>query len=293
MELGQLDKALVLVQALPYIQKYHNKIVVVKYGGNAMIEPTLIQAVINDIVLLSLVGIRVVLVHGGGPEISHTLQRMGVESKFVGGLRYTDKETAQVAQMVLAGKTNKDLVRYIQNSGGRGLGLCGIDGGMMQAKKLQADADLGFVGDITAVDPKPVLDALNSGYLPVVAPLACDADGQVYNVNADTAAAHLAGALQAESLINMTDIRGLLRDKEDESTLIPVVQVSEVPSLVRQGIIGGGMLPKVDSCVLAVRKGVQKAIIIDGRIPHSILIEMMTDSGIGTLFHAGGYTNGG
>ena len=293
MELDHLSKALVLVQALPYIQKYHNKIVVVKYGGNAMIEPALIQAVINDIVLLSLVGIRVVLVHGGGPEISHTLQRMGVESKFVGGLRYTDEDTAQVAQMVLAGKTNKDLVRYIQSSGGRGLGLCGIDGGMMQAKRMQADADLGFVGDITAVDPKPVLDALNSGYLPVVAPLACDADGQVYNVNADTAAAHLAGALQAESLINMTDIRGLLRDKKDENTLIPVVQVSEVPSLVRQGIIGGGMLPKVDSCVLAVRKGVQKAIIIDGRIPHSILIEMMTDAGIGTLFHAGGYTNGG
>ena len=292
MELNHLDKALVLVQALPYIQKYHNKIVVVKYGGNAMVEPALTQAVINDIVLLALVGIRVVLVHGGGPEISDTLQRMGVESRFVGGLRYTDEETARVAQMVLAGKTNKDLVRYIQQSGGKGMGLCGIDGGMIQAKKLEGKTDLGFVGDITAVDPKPVLDALAGGYLPVVAPLACDAEGQVYNINADTAAAHLAGALQAESLINMTDIRGLLRDKTDEKTLIPVVQVSEVPALVRQGIIGGGMLPKVDSCVLAVRKGVPKAIIIDGRIPHSILIEMMTDAGIGTLFHAGGYTNG-
>ncbi|MDL2233291.1 acetylglutamate kinase [Ruminococcaceae bacterium OttesenSCG-928-L11] len=278
-------KAGVLVQALPYIQKYFGKVVVVKYGGNAMIDPQLKQAVMDDIVLLSLIGIKVVLVHGGGPEITDTMNRMGLESRFINGLRYTDEEAVKVVQMVLAGKTNKDLVSLLGRGGGRALGICGLDGQMIKASKLQGEQDLGFVGEIESINPKLILDILEKGYIPVVATLGCDDDGNVYNINADTAAARIASELHAENLILMTDIRGLLRDKDDESTLIPFVNISDVPALIRQGIISGGMIPKIESCVESVRRGVAKSIIIDGRIPHSILIEMMTDEGIGTMFH--------
>ena len=277
-------KAQILNDALPYIQKYHNKIVVVKYGGNAMTSEELKNAVMSDMVLLSLVGIKTVLVHGGGPEISEMLKRVGIESRFVGGLRYTDAETAEIVRMVLAGKINKALVSLLESHGGRALGLCGSDGGMLKVKKLEAEEDLGFVGEITGVNVAPITDALDKGYIPVIATVATDRDGQVYNINADTAAAQIAAALGAESLILMTDIRGLLRDKDDESTLIPEVQVSEVPSLIRQGIISGGMIPKIECCVEAVRRGVAKTFIIDGRIPHAILIEILSNEGVGTLF---------
>lgn len=282
MKITNADKALVLAKALPYIQKYNDKIVVVKYGGNAMVNEELKAAVMSDIVLLSLVGIHVVLVHGGGPEITATLKAMGKESRFVNGLRYTDEETVKVVQMVLCGKTNKDLVNLLQQNGGRSVGFCGIDAGMILCKK--ADGDVGFVGDVTHVDTKLIMDAIEDGYIPVIATLGCDEAGQPYNINADSAAARIAAELKAENLISMTDVRGLLRDKDDESTLISVVKASEVPGLVRQGIIAGGMIPKVDCCVEAVRRGVRRAFIIDGRIPHSILIEMMTDEGIGTMF---------
>ncbi|MGI5855807.1 MAG: acetylglutamate kinase [Candidatus Merdivicinus sp.] len=282
--ISNVVKAQVLNDALPYIQKYHDKIVVIKYGGNAMTSEELKNAVMSDIVLLSLVGIKAVLVHGGGPEISEALKRMQIESRFIGGLRYTDAETAEVVRMVLAGKINKALVSLLEQHGGRALGLCGSDGGMLQVKKLEGDQDLGFVGEITGVEVQPILDALNNGYIPVIATVATDSAGQVYNINADTAAARIASALQAENLILMTDIRGLLRDKDDESTLIPEVQVSEVPHLVKQGIISGGMIPKIECCVEAVRRGVSKTCIIDGRIQHSILIEMLSNEGIGTLF---------
>ena len=284
MTLSTSDKAGVLIQALPYIQKYTDKIVVIKYGGNAMIDDALKQAVMSDLVLLSLVGIKVVLVHGGGPEISQTLQRMGKESKFIGGLRVTDAETAEIVQMVLCGKVNKDLVSLIQQNNGRALGLCGIDGQMLRVQKLAGEVDLGYVGDITSVDTTPILNALHNGYIPVIATVGADETGQVYNINADTAAARIASELGAENIILMTDIRGLLEKKEDESTLIPYVQVSDVPYLKKQGVISGGMIPKVDCCVEAVRRGVGSAVIIDGRIPHSILIEILSDEGIGTLF---------
>ncbi|MBS6941889.1 MAG: acetylglutamate kinase [Clostridiales bacterium] len=284
MTLSTTDKAGVLIQALPYIQKYTDKIVVIKYGGNAMIDDALKQAVMSDLVLLSLVGIKVVLVHGGGPEISQTLQRMGKESKFIGGLRVTDAETAEIVQMVLCGKVNKDLVSLIQQNNGRALGLCGIDGHMLRVQKLAGEVDLGYVGDITSVDTAPILHALHNGYIPVIATVGTDETGQVYNINADTAAARIASELGAENIILMTDIRGLLEKKEDESTLIPYVQVSDVPYLKKQGVISGGMIPKVDCCVEAVRRGVGSAVIIDGRIPHSILIEILSDEGIGTLF---------
>ena len=284
MTLSTTDKAGVLIQALPYIQKYTDKIVVIKYGGNAMIDDALKQAVMSDLVLLSLVGIKVVLVHGGGPEISQTLQRMGKESKFIGGLRVTDAETAEIVQMVLCGKVNKDLVSLIQQNNGRALGLCGIDGHMLRVQKLAGEVDLGYVGDITSVDTTPILNALHNGYIPVIATVGADETGQVYNINADTAAARIASDLGAENIILMTDIRGLLEKKEDESTLIPYVQVSDVPYLKKQGVISGGMIPKVDCCVEAVRRGVGSAVIIDGRIPHSILIEILSDEGIGTLF---------
>ena len=284
MKLSNSDKAHVLVQALPYLQKYDNKVVVIKYGGNAMIDEELKQAVMSDIVLLSQVGIKVVLVHGGGPEISATLKAMGKESKFVGGLRYTDAETADIVQMVLCGKVNKNLVSLMGKAGGKAIGLCGIDGGMLTAKKHEGDVDLGFVGDVEKVNTSTILDCLDAGYTPVIATVGCDEEGQVYNINADTAAARIAAELHAENLMLMTDIRGLLRDKEDDDTLIPVVQVSEVPYLVSQGIIQGGMIPKVQCCVEAVRRGVKRTFIIDGRIPHSILIEMLSDEGIGTMF---------
>ncbi|MGI6403624.1 MAG: acetylglutamate kinase [Oscillospiraceae bacterium] len=277
-------KADILVQALPYIQKYFGKVIVIKYGGNAMQSDELKQAVMEDIVLLSLIGIKVVLVHGGGPEITGTLKRMGIESRFVGGLRYTDAETAKVVQMVLAGKTNKDLVSLLERRGGRAIGLCGIDGGMIKVQKHKGSEDLGFVGDITSVNTTIITDQLAKGYIPVIATVGTDEEGNVYNINADTAAAAIAGALKAENLILMTDVRGLLTDKDDENTLIPVVNISQVPALIKEGIISGGMIPKIESCVEAVRREVSKAIIIDGRIPHSILIELMTDQGIGTMF---------
>ena len=267
-------RAQVLVDALPYIQKYNDKIVVVKYGGNAMTNEKLKQAVMSDIVLLSLVGVKVVLVHGGGPEISDMLNRLHIENKFIGGLRYTDKDTVDVVKMVLAGKVNKEL------------GLCGIDGDMLRAeRKFGANGeDLGYVGDITSVNEQPILDALSNGYIPVIATVASDELGQTYNVNADTAAARIAAQLRAENLILMTDIAGLLRNKDDPSTLIPNVNVSEVPFLKRKGIISGGMIPKIDCCVEAVRRGVKKTAIIDGRVPHSILIETLSSEGIGTQF---------
>ena len=274
----------VLIDALPYIQKYHDKIVVVKYGGNAMTNNELKDAVMNDIVLLSMVGIKVVLVHGGGPEINAMLKRVGKESKFIGGLRYTDEETIDIVKMVLCGKVNKELVSALQMHGGKALGLCGCDGQMIVAQKLTGEVDLGYVGDIKKITTKPIIDALNNGYVPIISTVGIGEDGQSYNINADTAASRIAACLSAENLILMTDIVGLLEDKDDESTLIPTVNVSEVPYLKNKGIISGGMIPKIDCCVEAVRRGVRKTSIIDGRIPHSILIELLTNEGIGTQF---------
>ncbi len=276
-------KAQVLTAALPYIQKYYGKTVVVKYGGNAMINPELKQAVMSDIILLSLVGIKVVLIHGGGPEISSMLDKLGIESKFVNGLRYTDKETAEIVQMVLSGKTNKDLVSLIEVSGGKAVGLCGIDGAMIKAERLDDGNDYGYVGEVVSVDPKPIIKVLEEGYIPVIATVGIDGGGQVYNINADTAAAEIAAALHAENIITLTDIPGLLRDVNDTSTLISHINVSDVEKLIDSGIISGGMIPKMKSCEKAVRSGVKKAVMIDGRVPHSILIEMFSDEGIGTL----------
>ena len=280
------DKSQILIDALPYIQKYNNKIVVVKYGGNAMTNDELKDAVMNDIVLLSLVGIKVVLVHGGGPEINAMLKKLNIESKFIGGLRYTDEQTIDVVKMVLAGKVNKELVQLLAQHKGSAVGLCGIDGEMLMAeKKVSEDGqDLGFVGEITKVNTKPILDAIANGNVPVIATVATDSEGNTYNINADTAAARIAAELGAENLILMTDIAGLLRDKDDPSTLIPKVIVSEVPFLKMQGIISGGMIPKIECCVEAVRRGVKGAVIIDGRVPHSILIEILSNEGIGTQF---------
>lgn len=276
------QRAQVLAEALPYIQKYYGKTIVVKYGGNAMISEELRQAVISDIILLHLVGIQVVVVHGGGPEISAMLKKIGKESKFVDGLRYTDAETMEVVQQVLCGKVNKDLVATLNRMGGRALGLCGMDAGLFQARKLSER--YGLVGEITQVDPSIVEDALADGYIPVVSTVAQGVDGETaYNINADTAAAKLAVALHAEKLILLTDVRGLLRDPKNEETLIHVVELPEVPGLVKDGIIQGGMIPKVDCCVEAVRSGVERTHILDGRIPHSILIEMLSDEGIGTM----------
>lgn len=270
---------------MPYIQKYNNKIVVVKYGGNAMINDELKEAVMGDIVLLSLIGIKVVLVHGGGPEITEMLGKIGKKSEFVDGLRVTDQESVEIVQMVLAGKVNKNLVNLMQNKGGKAIGLCGIDGHMIESKPI--DERLGYVGEITNVNVDPILDVLEKGYIPVVSTIGCDKDGNVYNINADTVAARLAGELKAESLISMTDIVGLLRDKDDPTTLIPKVYVSDAPKLVRDGVISGGMIPKVNCCIEAIRRGVHKVFIIDGRIPHSILIEVLTDEGVGTMFVSG------
>ncbi|MBQ9162273.1 MAG: acetylglutamate kinase [Clostridia bacterium] len=276
-------KSQVLIQALPYIKKYSGQIVVIKYGGNAMINEELKDAVMNDIVLLTQIGIKVVLVHGGGPEISAALKQMNIQSTFVGGLRKTDEETVKVVQMVLAGKVNKDLVNLIQLRGGNAIGLCGIDGHMLTAEKI--NDDLGFVGDITEVNSKPILDALSLGYIPVISSVACDGDGNVYNVNADTAAAKIAGELRAHSMISLTDIEGLLEDVNDPASLIPDVSIGQVPRMIKEGIISGGMIPKIDCCVEAIRRGVKQVAIIDGRVPHSILVELLSDKGIGTLFH--------
>ena len=282
MDISNAQRARILVHALPYIQEYTGKVVVIKYGGNAMINEDLKDSVMRDIILLSLIGVKVVLVHGGGPEITDMLNKIGKQSEFVGGLRVTDKETVDVVQMVLAGKVNTSLVHLIETKGGSAIGLSGMDGGMIQAKVK--NPRLGYVGEITSINAKPILDVIEKGYIPVISTVGCDAEGNVYNINADTAAARIAGELGAESLISMTDISGILRDKDDPSTLIPVIKVSEADQLKQDGIISGGMIPKVECCINAIKWGVNRVFIIDGRIPHAILIEMLTSEGIGTMF---------
>ena len=278
MELSHSDRAQVLVEALPYIQCYNKKTVVVKYGGNAMISEELRKAVISDIILLKLVGINVVVIHA-------MLKKTGKESRFVNGLRYTDEETMEIVQMVLCGKVNKDLVATLNRSGGSAIGLCGLDGGMLKAvRRMEDGTDYGLVGDIVEVDPKPIQDAIADGFIPVISTVAQGIDAETsYNVNADTAAAKVATAIGAEKLILLTDVRGLLRDKNDESTLISRIHPSDVPRLMKENVIAGGMIPKIDCCVEAVRSGVARAHILDGRIPHSILIEVLSDAGIGTM----------
>ncbi len=286
MEISKIEeRAQVLIQALPYIQKYAQKTIVVKYGGNAMIDEDLKDAVMSDLVLMQLVGIHVVLVHGGGPEISAMLKRVGKESKFVKGMRVTDEETIDIVQMVLAGKVNKDLVQLLERHSGKAVGLCGLDGNLLRAEKIVTADDLGFVGEISEVNTEIIRSVEERGYIPVISTIASGYQGEVLNINADVAAARIAASLDAERLILMTDVRGLLRDKDDENTLIPVVQVSTVPKLKKDGIISGGMIPKVDCCVDAVRRGVRRATIIDGRIPHPILIELFSDEGLGTMFY--------
>lgn len=279
------QRAKVLIQAMPYIKKYTGETIVVKYGGNAMINEELKSAVMSDLVLMQLVGVNIVLVHGGGPEINATLKAVGKESRFENGMRVTDKETIDIVQMVLAGKVNKSLVQLLESHGGKALGLCGLDGKMLMAEKLVSSVDLGYVGEIKEVNAEPINNALSTGYIPIVATVAGGYDGNVYNINADLAAAQIAAKLGARKLILMTDIRGLLRDVSNEDSLISVVNVSEVPMLKREGIISGGMIPKIDCCVEAVRSGVKRAHIIDGRIEHSILLEMFSDEGIGTMFY--------
>lgn len=275
------QRAEVLTQALPYIQKYYGKIVVIKYGGNAMINESLKQQVMEDIVLLSLIGVKVVLVHGGGPEITEMLKKIGKESVFVEGLRVTDRETAEVVQMVLAGKINKSLVNLLEIKGGKAMGISGIDGHMIEA--APKDERLGFVGRITGVNTEPITDLLDHGYIPVVSTVGCDGDGNVYNINADTAAAYIAGGMKAERMILMTDIAGVLKDKDDPSSLIPCIDTKEAVELFNDGTISGGMIPKVECCLDAINRGVNKVIIMDGRVPHALLIETLTDEGAGTM----------
>lgn len=285
MNISNADRAQILVHALPYIQKYTGKILVIKYGGNAMICEDLKNSVARDISLLHHIGVKVVLVHGGGPEITDLLGKIGKKSEFVDGLRVTDRETVDVVQMVLAGKINKSLVNLLQCSGARAIGLSGIDGHMITASIK--DEKYGYVGKIESVDPTPIFDVLEKGYVPVISTVGCDNDGNVYNINADTAAAKIAAALSAESLITMTDIAGILRDKNDPSTLISHIHVKDTAKLVEDGVIAGGMIPKVECCTNAVLDGVKRVFIIDGRIPHAILIETLTDEGIGTMFEGG------
>lgn len=280
-EFTNQERAEVLVQALPNIKKYSGKTVVIKYGGNAMVNEQLKQQVMEDICLLWLIGVRVVLIHGGGPEISQTMKQFGKESVFVNGLRVTDKETVDIVQMVLAGKVNKTLVNLLQMKGGHAVGLSGIDGGILEA--TMKDEALGYVGKITKVRPQPIEDLLEKHYIPVISTIASDRQGNTYNINGDTAAAYIAGALNAECLIMMTDIAGLLMDKEDPSTLIPMVTVSEAKKLFETGVISGGMIPKVECCMEAIDKGVRHVVMMDGRVPHSILMELLTDEGAGTM----------
>lgn len=275
------ERAEVLTQALPYIKRYVGKIVVVKYGGNAMINPDLKQQVMDDIVLLWLIGVKVVLVHGGGPEITSMMDRLGKKPEFIDGLRVTDKETVDIVQMVLAGKVNKSLVTMLEKRGGNAIGLCGMDGKLIEAE--MKNEKLGYVGEITKINIGAVKDILEKGYIPVISTLGCDKDGNAYNINADTAAAHIAGALGAERFILMTDIAGILKDKNDPSTLIPEISLSEVDSLFSSGIISAGMIPKVQCCVTAIKAGVKNVVIMDGRVPHSILMELLTNEGAGTL----------
>jgi len=276
------QRAEILVQALPYIQQYTGRVVVIKYGGNAMINEELKHAVMRDIVLLSLVGVKVVLIHGGGPEITDMLKKIGKPSSFVDGLRVTDRETADVVQMVLSGKINKGLVNLLSSIGGKAIGLCGMDGRMIEARPLREE--LGFVGEIVRTNVEPILDVLEKGYIPVVSTVGCDMDGNTYNINADTAAARIAGELGAICLVSMTDIEGILRDRNDPSSLIVHIDMTEVPQLIESGVIAGGMIPKAECCMEAIRRGVKKVFIIDGRVPHSVLIELLTDEGIGTMF---------
>ena len=282
MNLPNAQRAEVLVEALPYIRKYSNKIVVVKYGGNAMINDELKEQVMEDIALLWLIGVKVVLVHGGGPEITQMLEKVGKKTEFVDGLRVTDKESSEIVQMVLAGKINKSLVNLLEAKGGKAMGICGIDGHMIRAKIK--DERLGYVGEITKVNVEPIFDLLEKNYIPVVSTLGCDNQGNVYNINADTAAAYIAGELRAERFFAMTDIEGILLDKNDPDSLISYIDIKEAEELKKQGVISGGMIPKVDSCIEALNKGVRKVTIMDGRIPHSILIETLTDEGAGTMF---------
>ena len=275
------ERAEVLTQALPYIRQYNGKIVVIKYGGNAMVNEQLKQQVMEDIVLLWLIGVKVVLVHGGGPEISETMGRLGKKPAFVDGLRVTDRETVDIVQMVLAGKINKTLVNLLEMKGGQAMGISGMDGRLIEAEIK--DERLGYVGEITNINIQPVTDLLEKGYIPVISTLGCDRDGNAYNINGDTAAARVAGALTAERLIMLSDIPGLLRDKDDPATLIPELSVAEAGQLRREGVISGGMIPKMECCVEAIRRGVKKVIIMDGRVPHSILMELLTDEGAGTM----------
>ena len=284
-DVSNAERAEILCQALPYIRRYNGKIVVVKYGGNAMINEGLKMQVMEDIVLLWLVGVKVVLVHGGGPEISELMARLGKQPVFVDGLRVTDKETVDIVQMVLAGKVNKSLVNLLESKGGKAMGISGIDGGLIEAE--MKDPRLGYVGNITGINIHPVLDLLEKGYIPVISTVGCDKEGNTYNINGDTAAARIAGALEAERLIMMTDIAGILRDKDDPMTLIPEITVDEAAVLQAEGVISGGMIPKVDCCVEAIRRGVENVIIMDGRIPHSILMEILTDEGAGTMVKGG------
>lgn len=280
-ELTNMERAEVLTQALPYIKKYSGKIVVIKYGGNAMVNERLKQQVMEDIALLWLIGVKVVLVHGGGPEISETMKRLGKQAQFVNGLRVTDKETVDIVQMVLAGKVNKTLVNLLQMKGGHAVGLSGIDGGIIEA--TMKDEALGYVGKITRIRTQPITDLLEKNYIPVISTVASDRQGNTYNINGDTAAAYIAGALNAVRLIMMTDIAGILRDKDDPSTLIPALTVKEAKKLFDEGVISGGMIPKVDCCIEAINKGVKHVVIMDGRVPHSILMELLTDEGAGTM----------
>ncbi len=280
-DFSNAERAEVLCAALPYIKKYNGKIVVVKYGGNAMINEELKQQVMQDIVLLWLIGVKIVLVHGGGPAINDVMKRVGKKPEFVDGLRVTDKETIEIVQMVLSGKVNKTLVNLIESKGGRAMGISGMDGMLIEAEIK--DERLGYVGNITKIRPEPIMDLLEKGYIPVVSTIGCDKDGNAYNINGDTAAAYIAGAINAERLIMMTDIAGILKDTNDPDSLIPQITVSEAQRLYRDGIISGGMIPKVGCCIEAIYKGVHKVIIMDGRVPHSILMELMTDEGAGTM----------
>lgn len=284
MNIDNQMKAEILAHALPNIQMYRKKTVVVKYGGNAMVNDELKEAVMHDLVLLSTIGIRIVLVHGGGPEINKLLDKMNIESRFVDGLRVTDKETVDVVQMVLAGKVNKDLVCQIGNMGGHAIGLSGLDGNMLECKPY--DDVHGYVGEIVNVNTEVIEEAMSHNFIPVISTVGYDRNNNSYNINADTVAAEIAGALGAEALVSMTDTVGLLRDKDDASTLIHRVYISDTPALIAEGIISGGMIPKIDSMTSAIRKGVKKAFIIDGRVPHSILMELLTDEGMGTMFRS-------
>jgi len=284
-DISNKERAGVLIHALPYIQDFQGKTIVVKYGGNAMLNEDLKKAVIEDIILMSCVGIRTVLVHGGGPEIEAMLKKTGKESRFINGLRYTDQETMDIVQMVLCGKVNKDIAALIQRKGGRAVGLCGIDSGLLKARRKKSEDDLGLVGEIEYIDVSLLNSVLKDGIIPVISSVAYglgEDDGKSLNVNADTAAANIAAALNAEKLVLMTDVRGILRDVQDENSLIKTIARHEIDGLKKQGVITKGMIPKTDCCLIALDSGVKKAHIIDGRLPHAILIELFTNEGIGT-----------